>query len=106
MTKVPIACTLSVDAAVDRVAEWKELLSTKVHRIDHDRNQATLTFLGAEALMAVTDLAEREKVCCPFFQFSIELDAIETRLRIGVPADAEPILNELLGIAPSHFRPE
>jgi hypothetical protein len=106
VTKVPIACTLTVDAAVDRVAEWKELLSTRVHRVDQDRNQATLTLIGTEDVLVVTDLAERERVCCPFFQFSIELDTIETRLRIGVPAEAEPILNELLRLAPSHIRPE
>ncbi len=105
MTKVPIACTLNVDAAVDRVAEWKEFLSTAVDRVDHDRNHATLTMLGIEALVAVTDLAERERVCCSFFQFSIELDGIETRLHIEVPFEAEPILNELLMLAPSHIRP-
>jgi hypothetical protein len=105
VTKVPIACTLTVDAAVDRVAEWKELLSTVVARVDHDRNHATLTILGTEALVAVTDLAERERVCCSFFQFSIELDGNETRLRIGVPFEAEPILNELLTLVPSHIRP-
>jgi len=105
VTKVPIACTLTVDAAVDRVAEWKELLSTAVDRVDHDANHATLTMLGTKDLVAVTELAERERLCCSFFQFSIEVDETETRLHIVVPSEAEPILKELLTLAPSHLRP-
>jgi len=104
VTKAPIACTLTSDAVVDRVAEWRDLLSRRVRRIDHDKNHATLVLLGTEALLVAAELAERERVCCSFFQFSIELDGTETRLRVGVPAEAEPVLRELIALAPLHLR--
>jgi hypothetical protein len=55
-------------------------------------------------LLTITDIAEREKACCPFFLFSIELDGAEARLHIDVPGEAEPILTELLALLPEHLR--
>jgi hypothetical protein len=81
------------------MGEWRAFLSTMVTQIDRATNQATLTLLGgSEALVVATDLAEREKACCPFFQFSIELEGLESRLLVGVPMEAEEILTELLGV--------
>ena len=106
MTRVPIVCTLTADAALGRVAEWKAFLSTMVQRIEMSTNQATLTLLGGrDVLLMVTDLAEREKACCPFFQFSIELDGVEARLHIEVPNEAGPILTDLLALVPAEIRP-
>ena len=102
MATVPIACTLTPDAAADRMAEWRTFLSTMVTRVDRVTNQATLTLLrGSDPLLVATDLAEREKACCRFFRFSVEMDGLETRLLVGVPPEAEPILSGLLSLAPS-----
>ena len=43
-----------------------------------------------------TDLAEREKACCPFFQFSIEMDGLDGRLWSAYRwrrRDLDPLLN-------------
>ncbi len=98
VTKIPIACSLTPDAVVDRMEEWRFLLSTMVIRVERAPNQATLTLGDGDALLMATDLAEREKACCPFFEFSIELEGLERRLLIGVPTEAEEILTELLAV--------
>ena len=99
MTEVPIACTLTADAAVDRLAEWRIFFSSMVERIDHDGSTATVTLrAGSEPLMTAVGLAEREKLCCSFFEFSIELAETEARLHIEVPTEAEPVLAGLLSL--------
>jgi hypothetical protein len=105
VTEVPIACTLNGDEVVHRLVEWKAVLSRVVGSADYHENGATLTLLGgSEPLLTITDLAEREKACCSFFLFSIELDGVETRLHIDVLPEAEPVLTELLTLLPEHLR--
>jgi hypothetical protein len=100
MPSVPIACTLAPDGVADRMEEWRTFLSTMVTKVEQVTNQATLTLLrDGETLVVATDLAEREKACCPFFQFSIEVDAFWARLLVGVPLGAEGILTGLLTVS-------
>jgi hypothetical protein len=102
MTAVPIACTLTADALLDRKAEWKAFLATMVKDVDIVSTHATLSLVERpEALVVATDLAERERACCPFFRFSLELDGEGTRLHIQGPAEAHKILIGLLTIAPA-----
>jgi hypothetical protein len=105
VTEVPIACTLKADEVVHRLAEWKAVFSRVIGSVDYHESGATLTLLGgSESLLTITELAEREKACCSFFFFSIELDGVETRLVIDVPTEAEPVLTELLTLLPEHLR--
>jgi hypothetical protein len=100
MTVVPIACTLTPEGVVGRMEEWRTFLSTMVTKIERTTNQATLILCeGSKALVTAIDLAEREKACCPFFQFSIEIEGLEGRLLVGVPMEAEQILTNFLGVA-------
>jgi hypothetical protein len=41
-------------------------------------------------------LAQREKACCPFFEFSLDIGAESLCLRLRVPDDAAPVLDGLL----------
>ena len=105
MTEVPIACTLTAEAIVDRRAEWEGFLSTMVHSVDYQGSHAILTLRsGSDPLLMGADLAEREKTCCTFFDFSIELDGSGARLHVGVPPEAEPILAGLLALLPVRLR--
>lgn len=107
VTRVPIACTLTAEAAAAQRAEWETFLTTSVQRVETERNRATLTlFGGSDLLLTATDLAEREQACCSFFVFSIELDGTVTRLHIKVPTEAEPILTDLLARLPASLRPD
>lgn len=106
VTNVPIACTLTADAMVDRLAEWSAFLSSMVRKVSSDPDHATLTLVGGtEPLLTAADLAEREKACCPFFDFTFEWDQSETLLHVGVPREAESILAGLLALLPAHLAP-
>ena len=97
MTRIPIACTLTADAAVDRVAEWRQFFADHVETVDRPSPTAAALRLrdGEKALFAAVDLAEREKTCCSFFTFAIGLR--EGRwLDVSVPEDAADILNDFV----------
>jgi MerR family copper efflux transcriptional regulator len=103
--KVPIACSLTSEDARGRVAEWRELLESSIDRVERTDSVARLHVVGDDqTLLRVVDLAEREKACCPFFDFSLELGHDQRWLRVSVPPDAAAVLNELLPLLPRDIR--
>jgi hypothetical protein len=99
MTRVPIACTLTAVQAKDRVGEWREFLARGVDERQLEGTVARLRLRpGDDVLVTAVDLAQREKSCCGFFSFSIELDTEARWLRVEVPADATPILADLMAL--------
>ena len=54
-----------------------------------------------DTLLAAADLAQREKACCGFFRFAVELEVDSRRLRVEVPADAVGVLDDFFGADPS-----
>jgi len=97
MSDVPIACSLTIAETGDRLAEWRAFLSDQV--IGADRGDATLRLRlrdGDTALLTAADLSAREHACCPFFAFSIDIDAEARWLRIAVPPDAIEVLEGLI----------
>jgi hypothetical protein len=100
VTRVPIACTLSEEAAVDRVDEWRDFLRTAVVTTEATETEGRVLLKdGPEILLRAVDLAEREKACCAFFEFAIALDDQGRWLTIAVPPDATAILQGLLSLA-------
>lgn len=99
MTRVPIACTLTAAQADDRVGEWREFLARGT---DERRLEGTVARFrlgpGDDVLVTAVDLAQREKACCGFFSFSVELDSDARWLRVEVPGDAAPILADLVAL--------
>jgi hypothetical protein len=45
----------------------------------------------------IGDLAAREHACCPFLAFTLDLDAERPVLEVRAAAEAQPIIDELLG---------
>ena len=101
MTRIPIACTLTVEDAEDRVAEWRSFFAVHTDLVERrSPNEAAMRLRsGDEALLAAIDLATREKACCSFFAFSVSLAEDGRWLHVAVPADAAPILSGLVGLA-------
>jgi hypothetical protein len=100
--RVPIACTLTVEEQPDRVDEWRAFLTTHVESAEVGRTEARLKLrAGDEAFTAAADLALREKQCCAFFEFNLRLDTNGRWMTIGVPADAAPVLADLLSLLPA-----
>ncbi len=99
MTRVPIACTLTAAEVDDRVGEWRELLARGVEERRLEGTVAHLRLVpGDDILVTAVDLAQREKTCCGFFSFSIEVDSSARWLRVEVPADAATILADLVAL--------
>ena len=92
---VPIACSLTEAAARAQLEEWRALLASAVAATERV-SPSELSFRLKEdlgQLEAVVRLAQREKACCAFFDFSILVDAGAVALRVSVPADAAAILD-------------
>jgi hypothetical protein len=94
--KVPIACSLSDVAARSQVDEWRDLIATTVAGVERvSSTEARLRISGGmDGLDGLVRLAQREKACCPFFDFALLIEADSLTLRVMVPTDAAPILDD------------
>jgi hypothetical protein len=93
--QVPIACSLTSNAARPQLEEWRDLLIRS--SVASERTSTTeLAFHLNQDLSQLTELvrlAQREKACCPFFDFTIHIAADRVELRVSVPPDATEILD-------------
>jgi hypothetical protein len=93
---VPIACSLTTTAARSQLDEWRELLATMAdaaERVSPTELSLRLRDDRLDQIDAVVRLAQREKACCPFFDFAIRIEADTVTLRISGPADAASLLD-------------
>jgi hypothetical protein len=92
---VPIACRLPVSSARAQLGEWRQLLGTQA--VAADRVSPTEISLrlrdDLDQIEAIIRLAQREKACCPFFDFAIRIEAETITLRISVPQDGAALLD-------------
>ncbi len=100
--RIPIACTLREEAAEDRIEEWRRFLSASVTAVEKTGSQSLRLRLGPskDVVGAAVDLAQREKACCPFFEFAIELEADSSWLRVRVPPEAASVLSDFAALVP------
>ena len=101
--QVPIACSLTSAAARSQGGEWQELLSRSV--VTAQRVSPTeLSFRLRDDLLdleGIVRLCQREKECCPFFDFAILISADDVVLRVLVPPDATAVIDEFIELVPS-----
>jgi hypothetical protein len=93
--EIPIACSLTPAGAQSQAGEWRALLREVVTGVRRP-SPTTLSLRLREdpgQLAAVVALAQREKACCPFFGFAIEIGADSLALQVSVPPDAVSILD-------------
>jgi hypothetical protein len=86
---VPIACSLTAAAADDRIDEWRRFLAASVDATERiSPQQLRMHLTSTTDLAEAVDLAQREKDCCDFFEFSIAIEAdalwLSVRVRPGV----------------------
>jgi hypothetical protein len=97
MTQIPIACTLSATEKSDRGDEWNQFLVANVVETVRTESAARLRLRdGNEVIISAVDLARREKACCAFFEFELELRPEEVWLRVEAPPEASAILDGLI----------
>jgi DNA-binding transcriptional MerR regulator len=96
--EIPLACTLSGDGQAAQRAEWAELLGRAAGRAAADGG-ADITFPADPDLAGqLAALAAREKDCCAFFAFSLDLTSAGSMiLRVRAPQGAQPLVTGLLG---------
>jgi hypothetical protein len=101
--QVPIACTLSADGAAQRIEEWRHFLGRATFAAERvsDRRLRVRLVDSKDAVPDAVDLARREKACCAFFEFSIEVEADASWLSVTVPPDASGVLTEFASLLPS-----
>ena len=98
--RVPIACTLTSDATTYRIAEWRvalDTLVTAVTRTAPGRVELRLV-AGPAAAGQLVDLARREKACCGFFTFAMQIGADGSSLIVEVPEDATAVLDDFVAL--------
>ena len=61
---------------------------------------------GDTTLLRAVDLAAREKACCAFFSFGIEIEADSRTLVMGVPAEATEALDDVSRLIPAELLPQ
>jgi hypothetical protein len=102
--EIPIACTLGATEALTQFGEWKDLLSqlaTNTSRTAPGRLEIILP-TDLTNVTALIQLAQREKACCAFFDFTLEINAERVTLAIDVPLEASSILDDFqANLAPS-----
>ncbi len=96
MTQIPIACTLSSVNRTTRGDEWRQFLDSSVVEVVRSHTSARLRLIGGEdVILTAVDLARREKACCEFFEFRLELLADVVWLEVDAPVEASTLLDAL-----------
>jgi hypothetical protein len=100
--RVPIACTLTSDAAAARLEEWRCFFTHSIDTVEWVKNVHVRVRLinSTQAVLAAVDLARREKACCAFFAFSIDVEADASWLSVTVPPAAAEILADFASLLP------
>jgi MerR family copper efflux transcriptional regulator len=99
MARVPIACSLTADDADVREDEWQQFLRYRVVEVVRSARSARLRLQdGDDSLLVATDLARREKACCPFFEFRLVLLPEAVWLEVEAPDEAVAILDALVDL--------
>jgi hypothetical protein len=100
--QIPIACTLTSEAAQDRVEEWQQFFARAVIAVERTSEQQIRFRLGpsTRSLCDAVDLAQREKGCCTFFEFSIHVESTSCWLVVRVPPEASAVLADFTGLVP------
>ena len=96
----PVACTLNSEDASSRLAEWRTFLRRAVDRTDRPDDERLCLRLSPAAgdLLAAVELSRREKACCGFFDFAIEVRTDANWLVVTVPPTAVESLDGLAGL--------
>ncbi len=102
MVRPPIACTLSADAVEGRIDEWRRFLARSVQSFERPTPLLLRVELDASpgVVEAAADLARREKACCAFFAFSIDVEAEAPWLSVRVPPEARGTLDDFAALLP------
>ena len=97
MTEIPITCTLSAADKSSRGDEWRRFLAVNVAQFVRSDTAVRMKLNdGDDVILTAVDLARREKDCCAFFDFRLELLPDAIWLEVGAPDEAASLLDALV----------
>jgi hypothetical protein len=95
--RIPVACSLADTEAHRQLDGWRRVLESPAVQVS--RISPTVLEIrwadDLDQLEAVVRLARLEKACCPFFDFTIRIEADMVALSVSVPDDAVAVLDGL-----------
>jgi hypothetical protein len=96
--RIPIACTLDDIGARAQLAEWRQVVAESVRTVERlsPSSAALVLEAGRPGLEQLIELAQREKACCAFFDFSLAIEADRVSFVVSVPPEASGILDQFL----------
>jgi MerR family transcriptional regulator, copper efflux regulator len=98
---IPIACSLTASEQADRSEEFATVLQRGLLGREEIPGGVRLHFRRSTGLREdLVELTEREKECCPFFDFRIDASDEEVVLEVIAPEEARPIVDLLLEGSP------
>jgi MerR family transcriptional regulator, copper efflux regulator len=94
MARIPITCTLSATDKAARGDEWQQFRTSNVTDYIRTDSSVCMKLIGGDdVILAAVDLARREKDCCSFFEFHLELLPDAVWLHVTVPLEATSLLD-------------
>jgi hypothetical protein len=96
-TELPIACSLTAAEMPGRLAEMADLGRSALLSVERDDTRAVLRFRAdAEICERLAAIVAAEAKCCAFLDMTLTDEHDALVLKISAPADARPILDELV----------
>lgn len=93
-----IACTLSANEVGDRLAQWEATVADATARQAIDGG-TRLSFGRDVDIAGIAALVAAEQDCCRFFTFTLTVGVDSVVLDVCGPADAQPVIDSLVGTA-------
>ncbi|MGH8873197.1 MAG: MerR family transcriptional regulator [Acidimicrobiia bacterium] len=93
-----VACSLEPDLIGGRIEDWRTTVA-QAERRDPLSDGIRLRFPRSVDVTALSTLAAEEQTCCGFFTFNIGIHADTVTLDITGPADAQPVITAMFGVA-------
>ena len=97
---IPIVCSLTGSELADRGNEFAAILGRGLLAREETLDGIRLRFRRSPGLQEdLAELTSREKECCPFFDFRIQVAGEELVLEVGAPPEARPMVDRLFAEA-------
>jgi hypothetical protein len=99
--EIPITCALENLVARSQLDEWRRILGRIVISVERTAPSVLrLRLLNrVDELAGLASLAQREMACCPFFDFTFEIETDSIVLVIDVPDDAAGVLDDFVTLS-------
>ena len=96
-TELPIACSLTAAELPERLAEMSDIGRTALLDVVREGPRAVMRFRpGVDTSQRLADIVAAEARCCAFLDITLRDTGDALELTIDAPAEAEPVVDELV----------